>query len=35
MTSNGSGLYFQNHFSVTYALTLSLGLRHDTFDRNP
>ena len=29
------GLYFQNHFSVTDALTLSLGLRYDDFDRNP
>ena len=29
------GLYFQNHFSVTDALTFSLGMRHDAFDRDP
>ncbi len=29
------GLYFQNHLSVTEALTLSLGLRYDDFDRSP
>ena len=29
------GVYFQNHLSVTDALTLSVGVRHDAFDRNP
>ncbi len=29
------GLYFQNHLSATEALTLSLGMRYDAFERDP
>ena len=29
------GIYFQNHFAVTDALTLSVGMRYDEFERDP